>query len=90
MSRRCFKRGNHGGHVADHKDFAGVHVEDLGWIDPAVGTGDHHDLGLLPVPQRGPSFAVRVPPGFAKTTIAGDKPVKLGGNFIGHGRVMAR
>ena len=44
--------------VADDEDLAGRSVEDLGGIDAAVRTGDHHHLGLLPFGQLRPARAL--------------------------------
>ena len=46
------------GDVADDEDLARADVENLGGIDPAVGTGDDHDLGALALGQLAPALAL--------------------------------
>ena len=64
------KRRNHRRDIAHDEDLAWIDVEDLGRIDPAIGTGNDHDFGLLPFAQRFPAFPVRSPSAGAKTPVA--------------------
>ena len=47
MPRRGFERGDQRSDIAHDEDLARINIEDLRRIDPAVGTGDDHQLGLL-------------------------------------------
>lgn len=77
VPRRRFERRHHRRNVADDEDFSRINVEDLRRIHAAVGTGNDHDLWLLPLSQRGPTFTAWSPPGFAKATIAFDQASKF-------------
>ena len=77
MPRRRLKRRDHRRNIADDKYFTRIDIKNLRGINPAVRTGDDHDLGLLPVAQIGPAIAVRRPAQIAKAVISGNQPVKL-------------
>ena len=70
-----FKRGNHGGNIAHHEDFAGIDIEDLGRVHAAVGTGDHHHLGVLTFAQGRPALAMGGPRGVTEAIVSGQQPV---------------
>lgn len=89
MARRRLKRWNHCGDVANHENLAGIDIENLGWIDPAVGTGNDHHLRLLAFAQSGPPFAVGAPPVGPEALIAVDQAIKLGEGPVCMQRLLA-
>src|SRR5688500_12190704 len=56
-----FERRDEVGDVADAEYLARRRIENLGRLDPAVRTGDDHDLGALPLGQFGPAIALTAP-----------------------------
>ena len=67
---RGLERRDQRGHIADDKNLAGIDVEYLRRIDPAVRTGDHHDLRRLPDLELFPAVVLIAPCSFAETAIA--------------------
>ena len=66
-----------GRNVADDEHLAGACVEDVRGVHPAVGAGEDHDLGTLPLGKFGPAYALARPVLLAKAAIAFDEIVEV-------------
>ena len=74
------------GDIANDKHLSRRGVEYGRRIDPAVRTGDHHDVGRLPFRQFRPAAALRRPAVALETMIAGEQIGKIGHDRRGKGR----
>ena len=84
VARRCLEGRHQRRDVAHDEGLAGGHVEDLRWIDAAVGAGDDHHLWLLAGARGFPAIAVLHPAARAKATVALDELGKFGGDVGAH------
>src|SRR5690606_5472150 len=63
--------------IAHHEHLARARVEDDGWIDAAVGAGNHHHAGMLAFGEIAPSLALLRPAMLAEAAVAGDHRVEV-------------